>query len=438
MLHIAGVDWSASYDELANFAEGRRSRSAFEGLPITSLFDMSGASIIWGANGSSSSSSSGGGSSWEFRLSGLLPAANAPAALHEALAAAGAGANCSSSNSSRMKCWSGPQDLDADSPTHQVQQQQRRQSYGGACYSLSCRLAISDGLDEAQPFYIGVPSWLALSEGNTWGRNFFFAQLELQKADGALQQLNPTAVAAACTASQQQQQQQLRAQRPFEGDSVEQLMTVTAEMFKQLKQGGAAASGDVSSNGSSNGSSSSVAPVWLPRGIAALSSDSSSSSSMCSVDPSVASAAASSVNDSTSSSAGQTHHHQQQQMGSAGSVRSTTSSSAAASSVTASGVAGSLVCRGLPVPGLVMGPLVGRGSYGRVYRGLLKGRPVAVKVSEACGVFGAAHASWASEVRSFGISHVRLPLAEMLHGTPAALPPGFACLSNATAGMRVA
>jgi hypothetical protein len=46
---------------------------------------------------------------------------------------------------------------------------------------------------------------------------------------------------------------------------------------------------------------------------------------------------------------------------------------------------GALV-RGLPIPGLVMGPLLGRGSYGRVYRGLLKGRPVAVKVRR--GGFG--------------------------------------------------
>jgi hypothetical protein len=39
--------------------------------------------------------------------------------------------------------------------------------------------------------------------------------------------------------------------------------------------------------------------------------------------------------------------------------------------------------RSLPIPGLVMGPLLGRGSYGRVYRGLLKGRPVAVKVGRS-------------------------------------------------------
>jgi hypothetical protein len=164
-------------------------------------------------------------------------------------------------------------------------------------------------------------------------------------------------------------QQQLRAQQVFQGDSVEQLMTVTAEMFTKQKQGTAADAN----------SSSGDAPLWLPRGIARLSTDSSSS-----CDPSIISSAASSTPtaSSVSSSTGQTQQ-QQQQLGSAGSVRSSTSS-AAASSVTASGVAGRLVCRGLPVPGLVMGPLVGRGSYGRVYRGLLRGQPVAVKVSTTC------------------------------------------------------
>ena len=40
---------------------------------------------------------------------------------------------------------------------------------------------------------------------------------------------------------------------------------------------------------------------------------------------------------------------------------------------------------GMPIPGLVMGPLVGKGGYGRIYRGIYQGQPVAVKVRGGCG-----------------------------------------------------
>lgn len=39
-----------------------------------------------------------------------------------------------------------------------------------------------------------------------------------------------------------------------------------------------------------------------------------------------------------------------------------------------------LAPRATPFPALELGPLLGRGSYGRVYRGKHLGRPVAVKV----------------------------------------------------------
>ena len=43
-----------------------------------------------------------------------------------------------------------------------------------------------------------------------------------------------------------------------------------------------------------------------------------------------------------------------------------------------------LTPRVTPFPALELGPLLGRGSYGRVYRGKHLGRPVAVKVGALC------------------------------------------------------
>lgn len=40
-----------------------------------------------------------------------------------------------------------------------------------------------------------------------------------------------------------------------------------------------------------------------------------------------------------------------------------------------------------PIAGLLLGPLVGRGSYGRVHRGIFEGRPVAIKVRKVDVLF---------------------------------------------------
>eukprot|EP00775_Hariotina_reticulata_P005278 gene5278-5513_t len=222
-----GVDWGASYDELANYAAGRRHPSAFNGLPVTELFCLDRARLVWGTSGA-----------WEFKLTGLTPAASSPPALPLS--------SMSSEDASHMESAAA--------------------AAGLPVYSLTFRLATADGLDEQQPFYVGVPSWLRLSEDNSWGRNYFFATLECEQAPGS-------------------KEQQVQPVQPFGGDSAEQLSQLSAELM--------AAAG--------------------------LSSRSSSSE-------------------------------------------------------------GGSAAGGLPVPGLVMGPLLGRGSYGKVYRGLLKGQPVAVKI----------------------------------------------------------
>ncbi|KAI8471183.1 MAG: kinase-like domain-containing protein, partial [Monoraphidium minutum] len=108
-----GMEWGASYDELANDREGRP-RAHFEGVPLPDLFDLSAAAAEWKAGG------------WEFALGGVQGGARAELA--------------------------------------------------GRRFTLHFRLATSsEGLDAGQPL-VGVPSFVALCPDG-FGRSLFFARL---------------------------------------------------------------------------------------------------------------------------------------------------------------------------------------------------------------------------------------------------------------------
>jgi len=219
----------------------------------------------------------------------------------------------------------------------------------GQRFSLTCRPATSDGLDEQQPFFVGVPSWLALSESNAWGRNYFFARLEPE-----------------------QQQQQV----PFVGDSVEQLtvlQTVKAGSSPAAAAAAAAGPGTDVTNSSNNSSGSNsgllvlpaAAPaavefMWLPRGMAADSSSGSNAppspaaSSPLSSSKSLGSFLMTPVSSSSSSSGSSAMlpktHPRAASVVSTGSNDSVGCAGSSGSSLPVSSCVGSLV-RGLPIPG---------------------------------------------------------------------------------------
>ncbi|KIY92470.1 mixed lineage protein kinase, partial [Monoraphidium neglectum] len=66
-IDMLGVEWGASYAELALHKAGR-ARSKFDGVPICSVFDLSEATAEWAQGG------------WEFTLSNVAGAGGAPAA----------------------------------------------------------------------------------------------------------------------------------------------------------------------------------------------------------------------------------------------------------------------------------------------------------------------------------------------------------------------
>ncbi len=183
------------------------------------------------------------------------------------------------------------------------------------------RLAISDGLDQDQPFYVGVPSWLPLDNDN-FGRTYFFVRVEDAYEKTALPEVTATGLPPVT-----------------EGVAVEDISLAVSSRHSLDT---AHESGHSSSSGSRRGS-----------GDVAFSSSGTRSSS--------------SISKSRS--------------------RSGTASASSSCSVVSGTVwlpRGPNGPMGCPIEGLVLGPLVGKGAYGRVYRGVYQGAPVAVKVREGC------------------------------------------------------
>lgn len=405
---------------------------------------------------------------WEFTLSGLtlLPP-------HNTTTSGSDGCCCGSNGGS-----SGPLPTVSDN-SQQTHHQQQQNNNNRPSFSLVCKPAASDGLDDDQPFFVGVPSWLALSESNTWGRNIFFARLEPEQQQVQQQEVQLKEESGEGEVVQQQQGKkegtdQVAAVPVFAGDSVEQLTSphaasagvggrgagvlAAAKAAMAAKLGLSSSSNAVVSSSSSSaagvitlpppgdaaaansgssisdvlvGSSAGTNFTWLPRGVSSSGSHAGSSSNSAlsssrslgsfQMNGGAATAAAGAGVNTSSSSNGATSRRislDASSVTTAGGLHRVPESSTASSSVTSSvsnaggrrtsigssagthssaastsggkssapqlsaaaSCAGTSIVRGLPLPGLVMGPLIGRGSFGRVYRGLLKGRPVAVKV----------------------------------------------------------
>eukprot|EP00879_Flechtneria_rotunda_P004002 GHRR01004243.1.p1 GENE.GHRR01004243.1~~GHRR01004243.1.p1 ORF type:complete len:773 (+),score=221.32 GHRR01004243.1:1592-3910(+) len=334
---ITGIDWTASYAELADYANGRMHKQQFDGTPFNSIFDLSGATLTW---------NSGGG--WEFKLSGLKLAA----------ASVAADAAVPESQCTNSGAWAS-----------EINNTVEGAAVASVAYSLICRHAISDGLDESQPFFVGVPSWLALSGDNTWGRNYFFARLAIEDEN----------------ASNSGQQCRGRIGHQFKDDSAEQLTELVAKWSRQdsstltspvTSSADNLSLGELSAANQLSDSASTLTSAWLPRGIFL---DSMDSSSVLTV--------ATSTSSRLSSTGGDGSRHSGSLDGPGSCRSSLEQQSKSLSSANGTGGGGTaladvvpVVTKGLPLLGLVMGPLVGKGSYGRVYRGLLKGQPVAVKI----------------------------------------------------------
>lgn len=268
-----GVEWSASYQDLASHQE-QRPCPKFEGRAISEVFDLSGATANWRQGG------------WEFDLMGVAGAAGS------------------------------------------VEMEGRR-------FSLHFRLCHSDGLDAAQPA-IGIPSFVSLcSDG--FGRSLFFVRIEEDPTSSVMHLLRKNDLGATAAAAADGAPALAKAALgvAMRDDSAGWLPPLAIGDDGAGAPAGGCGGG--SDNGSSSGAlSSSLLAAWTPR---------TSSSGGC------IALASGSPSSSFSSSLGTV-------------PRSVASS----------------LGGGCPIEGLLLGPLLGKGSYGRVHRGIYKGQPVAVKI----------------------------------------------------------
>ncbi|WIA38325.1 hypothetical protein OEZ86_001662 [Tetradesmus obliquus] len=109
-----GIEWTASYDELAKLDEGRH-MAAFEGMPLEQVLDVDMGLATWQA------------AQAELALTNVKGAKGTPAE--------------------------------------------------GKCFNVTFKLAASDSLDEHAPFSVGVPSWLRESSDPGPGHNYFFMHI---------------------------------------------------------------------------------------------------------------------------------------------------------------------------------------------------------------------------------------------------------------------
>jgi hypothetical protein len=218
-------------------------------------------------------------------------------------------------------------------------------------------LAYADGLDAEQPFYVGIPAWLRLSQSDSFGRNYFIVRVTeaMDDVDENYLIQGPCSVGSSVT-------------------PVTSSDTATAT--------------PATSNGTANGADKLMMLLDSAGEHAAASAADKNASgrnhlkSLDGGDSGSRSSAGSRVGGSGGRN-GEGKMQQQQQRRRRQRVSLDDSAQMLQKIQGAPWLprAGAGVEMTPPIVGLVMGPLVGKGGYGRIYRGIYQGLPVAVKVS---------------------------------------------------------